>query len=313
MTEFDDQQKQWLQGFVSGLEARKAADKLTNRSAAAGCAVEPRRAAVRRPGPRAGGGRQAGRRGDRQAPAPSARSLGRSRRPRQGRAVPQGHRRLPDQVPGPVLRRAGAGLLHVPPAHPRRHLERLAVPRPGRCRRRLRRRLCRRDHPRQPADPRDRRGARRRPADGGAGARPHRARLGRRQHPQHHRQPDRRHRPAGADRHAAAVQRDAPLHPQSPRDVRPAAQVQHRLRRRRARAGARGHQRHRLRRRARSPMAGRARRLLPPAARRHHRPPRLRPRDRHPARSPTSAWPSRPPSSAPSSPTATAPTARRRG
>ena len=32
MTEFDDQQKQWLQGFVSGLEARKAADKLTNRS-----------------------------------------------------------------------------------------------------------------------------------------------------------------------------------------------------------------------------------------------------------------------------------------
>jgi ferredoxin-nitrite reductase len=34
MTEFDDQQKQWLQGFVSGLEARKAADRLTNRSAA---------------------------------------------------------------------------------------------------------------------------------------------------------------------------------------------------------------------------------------------------------------------------------------
>ncbi|HZB57003.1 MAG TPA: NirA family protein, partial [Reyranella sp.] len=34
MTEFDDQQKQWLQGFVSGLEARKAADKLANRSAA---------------------------------------------------------------------------------------------------------------------------------------------------------------------------------------------------------------------------------------------------------------------------------------
>src|SRR5512139_3095217 len=35
MTDFDDQQKQWLQGFVSGLEARKAADKPTNRSAAA--------------------------------------------------------------------------------------------------------------------------------------------------------------------------------------------------------------------------------------------------------------------------------------
>ena len=40
---------------------------------------------------------------------------------------------------------------------------------------------------------------------GGAGARPHRARLRRRQHPQHHRQPDRRHRPAGADRHPAAL------------------------------------------------------------------------------------------------------------
>jgi len=35
MTEFDDQQKQWLQGFVSGLEARKAADRLTNRSTVA--------------------------------------------------------------------------------------------------------------------------------------------------------------------------------------------------------------------------------------------------------------------------------------
>ena len=34
MSEFDDQQKQWLQGFVSGIEARKAADKLTNRSTA---------------------------------------------------------------------------------------------------------------------------------------------------------------------------------------------------------------------------------------------------------------------------------------
>jgi ferredoxin-nitrite reductase len=35
MTEFDDQQKQWLQGFVSGIEARKAADRLTNRNATA--------------------------------------------------------------------------------------------------------------------------------------------------------------------------------------------------------------------------------------------------------------------------------------
>jgi ferredoxin-nitrite reductase len=35
MTDFDDQQKQWLQGFVSGLDARKAADKLAGRAAGA--------------------------------------------------------------------------------------------------------------------------------------------------------------------------------------------------------------------------------------------------------------------------------------
>jgi ferredoxin-nitrite reductase len=38
MTDFDDQQKQWLQGFVSGIEARKAADRLANRTAGAGAA-----------------------------------------------------------------------------------------------------------------------------------------------------------------------------------------------------------------------------------------------------------------------------------
>ncbi len=35
MSEFDDQQKQWLQGFVSGIEARKAADRLASRAPAA--------------------------------------------------------------------------------------------------------------------------------------------------------------------------------------------------------------------------------------------------------------------------------------
>jgi ferredoxin-nitrite reductase len=38
MSEFDDQQKQWLQGFVSGIEARKAADKLANRAPGASAA-----------------------------------------------------------------------------------------------------------------------------------------------------------------------------------------------------------------------------------------------------------------------------------
>lgn len=43
MSEFDDQQKQWLKGFVSGIEARKAADRLTGRTAgaSAGQAIGP--------------------------------------------------------------------------------------------------------------------------------------------------------------------------------------------------------------------------------------------------------------------------------
>ena len=36
--EFDDAQKQWLQGFVSGVEARKAADKLVARAPGPGAA-----------------------------------------------------------------------------------------------------------------------------------------------------------------------------------------------------------------------------------------------------------------------------------
>ncbi|MDP2373661.1 NirA family protein [Reyranella sp.] len=40
MSDFDDQQKQWLQGFVSGIEARKAADKLAGRTAGAPAAAQ---------------------------------------------------------------------------------------------------------------------------------------------------------------------------------------------------------------------------------------------------------------------------------
>jgi hypothetical protein len=39
VSEFDGEQKQWLQGFVSGIEARKAADRLAARSA--GAAASP--------------------------------------------------------------------------------------------------------------------------------------------------------------------------------------------------------------------------------------------------------------------------------
>ena len=41
MTDFDDQQKRWLQGFVSGIEARKAADKLAGRAAGVAAATPP--------------------------------------------------------------------------------------------------------------------------------------------------------------------------------------------------------------------------------------------------------------------------------
>ena len=158
MTEFDDQQKQWLQGFVSGLEARKAADKLTNRSAATAAPsnLDALQTAAQDRARR--GGRQAGRRGERQAQEASARPVGRGRGPRRGRAVPQGHRRLPVQVPGPVLRRAGAGRVHVPAALPRRHPDAPQFRGVADARRALRRRLRRRHHARQPADPRDRRG-----------------------------------------------------------------------------------------------------------------------------------------------------------
>jgi ferredoxin-nitrite reductase len=41
MGDFDDQQKQWLQGFVSGIEARRAADKLAGRTAGVPSATLP--------------------------------------------------------------------------------------------------------------------------------------------------------------------------------------------------------------------------------------------------------------------------------
>ncbi len=75
--------------------------------------------------------------------------------------------------------------------------------------------------------------------------------------------------------------RTAPLHPAPSRTLRSAAQVQHRLRRRRPRRGAGRHQRHRVHRGA---GGGRVRRraggVFPARPGRHHRPPRLRPRNR---------------------------------
>ena len=119
-------------------------------------------------------------------------------------------------------------------AHPQRHPDALAIRRHGRCRRALRRRLRPCDDARQSADPRDRAGRRVSDRRGGAGSRPH-ARAAR--------APtisatspgsatagiDR----AGTVRHAPAGARMALSHPQRSLALRPAAQVQRRLRRRR--------------------------------------------------------------------------------
>ena len=109
-----------------------------------------------------------------------------------------------------------------------------------------RRRLRARDDARQSADPRCDAGGRHPPARGAGGPRHHHQRDGCRQHPQRHRLAHGRHRPAGAARHPSLRSRLAPPHPQRPLALRPAAQVQRRLRRRRRHPRAGGHQRHRL-------------------------------------------------------------------
>ena len=106
-------------------------------------------------------------------------------------------------------------------------------------------------------------------------------RLRRGQHPQRHRRRHGRHRSAGAARHPALRAGVAPPHPQRPLALRPAAQVQRRVRRRRARPDAGGHQRHRLPgRRGDGRRRGGAGRLVPPRARRHHGPQGSRARHR---------------------------------
>ena len=67
---------------------------------------------------------------------------------------PKGARQFPLALPRPVLRGAGAELLHVPAAHRQRHPHALAARRRRRPGRGARRRLRARDHARQSADPR---------------------------------------------------------------------------------------------------------------------------------------------------------------
>ena len=101
----------------------------------------------------------------------------------------------------PVLCRAGAGFLHVPPADPERHPQALAVCGAGRSRRAPVRAVLPCHHPRQSAGPRNSAEARGGADRGHPGSRPVLARLRRRQHPQRHGHADRRDRSAGTARH----------------------------------------------------------------------------------------------------------------
>ena len=248
MTEFDDQQKQWLQGFVSGLEARKAADKLTNRSAASAAPsnLDALQTAAQDRALAAGGKLVAEETAKRQR-HPLDRMDEVAGRAKAGQ-FPKGM---------DVFLTKYQGLFYVAPAQDS-----------FMCRLRIPNGILSAWQFRGLADAADAYG-------GGYADVTTRANLQIREIGAAQavdllnavQALGLTARGSGADnirnitgsstagidpqeldRHAAAVQRHAPLHPQSPRDVRPAAQVQHRLRRRRARADPGGHQRHRLRR-----------------------------------------------------------------
>ena len=173
----------------------------------------------------------------------------------------------------PILCGAGAELVHVPVAHSERHSQALPVRGRRRSRREIWRRLLARHHPCQHPDQGN-------PAQGlgcvdrgHSGPRPVFTRLRRRQHPQRHGHPDRRHRSAGVARHPRIRSRVALPHSQRPLADGIAAQIQRGVRWRRQDRGARRHQRHRLRGgRGEGRVWCRARNLVSPRRRRHHRP-----------------------------------------
>ena len=156
--DFTDEQKRYLEGFVSGVQASRAAAGLKP-LAGAGGAVEP-------VGPDAAhltamarfeaeGKKlvleEKAKRDDHPFDAYARLKIG-SRR----RTVPEGRRQFPLAFPRPVLCRADTERLHVPAAHPQRDSHALAACRHRRRRGALWRRLCARDDARQPADPRGR-------------------------------------------------------------------------------------------------------------------------------------------------------------
>ena len=143
----------------------------------------------------------------------------------------------------------GAGFLHVPPADSQRHSQALAVRGTCRSRRAAVRPFLPCHDPRQSSGARNSAKERGRADRGHSGSRPVLARFRRRQYSQRHGHADGRHRSAGTDRHPRICARMALSYSQRPLALRPAAQVQRRVRRRGQDRGAGRHQRHRLRRR----------------------------------------------------------------
>ena len=156
--DFTEEQRRYLEGFVSGVQAR-ARRRLEAAGAEGGGAAEPagpddeHLAAMARF--EAAGKKLSPEEKAKRDEHPFDAYARLKAREREG-AVPQGRRQFPLALPRAVLRRAGAELLHVPAAHPQRHPHALAAARRRRPRRALRRRLRARDDARQPADPRDR-------------------------------------------------------------------------------------------------------------------------------------------------------------
>ncbi len=286
--DFEPEQKRYLEGFMAGLQIAK-----TSRTAAGnGAAAPPANAVAAEPiGPDAAALRAQDRTIKAGGKLSDPEKFKRELHPFDG------YEKLKDQAAKNEAPKADDNfrwrffglfycaptqkVLYVPAAHRQRHSFALAVRRRRRSRRALCRRLCPRDHARQSADARGRAQKRRRHGRGDPGSGLKLARLRRRQYPQRHRHADRGDRSAGADRYPALCPRMAFPHPQRPLALRHPAQVQCRLRRRRADPGAGRHQRHRLPgRRGEGRLRRRAGHLVQAHARRHHRPSGFRPRYR---------------------------------
>ena len=279
-TDFTPDQKRYLEGFVSGMQAVRG-PRAQPPIATAAAPMGPDAAHIAAQDATTGAGKKlVDQEKWKRAEHPFDAYPRLKAQAKDGR-LPQAGGQFPLALFRPFLCRPGAGELYGAPADSQWHPESLAVGGDGRRRDALRRRLRSCDDTRQPADPRDqarRRGPGRR---GGAGPRPLLARIGRRQYPQRHGLGDGGDRPPGALRHAPARARMALPHPERSLALWPAAQVQRGLRRRRADPDAGGDQRHRLPGGEGEVGTGRrGGRQVPPAARRDHRPSRHRARHR---------------------------------